>query len=853
VDIDLGRYHVLEIRLRQSLPQTTWCVYGRVKGTDSLLNLDFPVSGTGWQTLRIDLAKRAHWRGHITAFRIDPTMRVKATVDIAWVRLLAVDEATTGAVETLGQPSAPAASLTLDAPRRAAVGSIQQVSVHVTDAAGRPVSGQPVTVSLQPGSGGTLSADPAQPSDGSQAGLQRGLTDAQGMLRVRYQASDQAGVAQDRLLASADFSKAKAVDESVSTAPGPAAMLVVTPVRATPMPPGQREFRITGQVADQYGNPLPAQGHHVSFTGPAGTTIQPTLAVTGPDGNVSVTLTFDPARCWVAWVDAVDAAGLRGRSAGVCYTPDHRDWGVTVGRNGYFVTSSGKGWLPLGGFYTNWVGDVPATGEAGRKLTSFVDTTDAEKIRWLTFLASQGVTAMRFMLRAHRPDGLEPMDIGGKVNPELYAEVLHYMDLARPFGIRFLLTLHEDYDKPMYYNANYRKLFCLPRWKGIDLNKLPPFQRRFVRDGRLIDNPAQKYTDPDVIACQDQYAREIVGLLKNNPQVFGYELENEQVNVPVAWVNHQCAVIRQVDPRTPICMSHGGGGLKTADPLYWRKNSSIDFYTYHLYPDSPTQDPYDYGLAVDVLTRYGRMAGRCFLGESVGDQWSAGAPEAMRRRVARDIIWLSIVEANPGVFFWNSRGDEVQEFRLARQITDGIDFSSWNRRSASTQVVVNHPLTADGWFQTSAGNAALNLMLHYTQHYLNLGADFDFVMNASPGDSAVTLNAYQPVAPQTRIVAPSPGFQAATDARADGSEGLCYVRNVAGVEIWTTEDLAQSRQVVRTVAAVPCVLQLALGPGTFNIAVTDLITGVTTAHTLAGDGRLDLGTTDHDFALRWLK
>jgi len=849
VDIDLDHYHVLEIRLRQSLPHALWSAYGRVKGSDTLLHTDFPVDGTGWQTVRVDLTKQARWSGHVTAFRIDPTNLVEATVDIAWVRLLAVDEAAPGAVETIGRPSSPAAAMIIQAPQRALVGSVGQVVVHVVDGAGRPVSGQPVILRLRTRSDGELSSDPDQSSDDSQPFEVRGLTDGQGNLKARYQASEAAGPAEDRLTASADFTAAAAAT-AISTDPGPAARLVVTPLRATPLSPGQRSFRITAQVADQYGNPLRAPGRRVNFTCPAGVTMAPEAAVTGADGRVSSTLKFAPARCWVAWVGASDTAGLRGRSAGVCYTPDRRDWGVTVGRDGYFVTSKGKAWLPLGGFYANWVGDVPAAGEAGRKLTSFVDTTDAQKIRWLKFLASQGVTAMRFMLRAHRPGGLEPMDIGGKVNPELYAQALHYMDLARPFGIRFLLTLHEDYDKPMYYNATYRKLFCLPRWKGIDLDTLPPFQRRFVRDGRLINSIAEKYTDPDVIACQDQYAREIVRLLKNNPQVFGYELENEQVDVPTAWVNHQCAVIRKVDPRTPICMSHGGGGLRTADPLFWRRNSKIDFYTYHLYPDNDTaQDPYDYGLAVDVLTRYGRMVGRSFLGESVGDQWSDGAPEAMRRRVARDIIWFSLVEGNPGVFFWNSRGDEVQEFKLARRITDGIDFSTWRRRPAATDVLVTHRLVDDKWFRTPAGTHALDLMARYTQHYLDMGADFDFIWKPTPGAIAATLDSYKPVTPRWRPVQPSPGFQAATESRADGSEGLCYVRNVAGAQIWVSEDEAHSQQVVRTVAPRPCALQLNLGPGVFSVAVTDLVTGVTTRHNVNGDGRLDLGTTEDDFAI----
>lgn len=823
VDIDLSHYHRLEIRCRQSLARAPWILYGRVKGSDRLLPYEFTVGGTGWQTVRIDLVKQARWQGHLSAFRINPTKQVEATVDLAWVRLLAVDGAVGGAVETLGQPSAPAAKVALSAPAAATVGSEQRVTVRVTDAAGRPVSGQPVSVVL---SGGKLGEAVAP-------GLRRGLTDARGELAVRYTANTRAGTGADVFAATADFTAVADAGARVDTLAGPPARLVVSPTRAVILARGERTCRLTAQVADAYGNPLPLAGRRVTLAAPAGVSLT-APAATGADGSTSAVLTLDPARCWVAWVDATDADGLTGRSAGVCYTPDQRDWGVKVGDNGYFTTGAAS-WLPLGGFYANWVGDVVPGKEPGRVNKSFVDADDAAKLRWLKFLADQGVTAERFMLRAHRPRGMEPLDIGGKVNPELYAEVLHYLDLARPFGIRFLLVLHEDYTKPMYVNAGAREQFCLPRWADVDLDALPPFQRRFVRDGRLLDDASTRYVDPDVRECQDLYAREVVGLFKDNPQVFAYELENEQVDVPVAWVNHQCEVIRGVDPRTPICMSHGGGGLRTADPLFWRRNTTLDFYTYHLYPDSTVRDNTDYGLACDVLARYGRLAGKSMYGESVGDEWSAGAPEAMRRRVARDIVWFALVEGNPGVFFWNSRGYEVEEFKLAAKLTAGMDFRHWQRAAAPTTLAILHPLDNDGWYRTSEGTAALRSMSQATQERLRTGEEYDYTWDPRPAG-----------APRA-WVKPSPGFEAASWVRSDGTEGLTYVRNVAGTEVWRMQDKAQRPQLVRTIAPRPCVLTLA--PGKWTVEVADLVDK--TVGTRVVEGTLDLGTSEHDFGLRW--
>ena len=144
--------------------------------------------------------------------------------------------------------------------------------------------------------------------------------------------------------------------------------------------------------------------------------------------------------------------------------------------NGYFAAGD-KPLLPLGGFYANWVGLPTPDGEWDKRL-SFTDASDQQIVAWLTYLKSQGVTAERFMLRTHRPNGMEPMDVGGRVNPGLFTAFLHYLDLARPLGFKFLLVVHEDYSKPCYCNRGALETFCLPWFAGEDLDALPGFQRR---------------------------------------------------------------------------------------------------------------------------------------------------------------------------------------------------------------------------------------------------------------------------------------------------------------------------------------------------------------------------------------
>ncbi len=264
-----------------------------------------------------------------------------------------------------------------------------------------------------------------------------------------------------------------------------------------------------------------------------------------------------------------------------------------------------------------------ADGEWG-KLNSFTDTSDEDKRRWMKFLQESGVDGHAVHAPHPPPRGMEPMDVGGRVNQTLLAEAMRYMDLAREFDLKFQLVLHEDYGKPVYFDRDALERFALPAFAGEDLSRLPPEQARFLRDRRLVAPIGAKYTDPDAIACQDRYVRELLPALRTNPQVFAYELENEMVDCPASWARHAIETIRGIDPATPVCVSHGGGGLSTADPLWWHRSTPIDFYNYHLYPHGGTTLPeIDYGAAVDVLLRYGRMCGPSMLGESSGDQFRA--------------------------------------------------------------------------------------------------------------------------------------------------------------------------------------------------------------------------------------
>jgi hypothetical protein len=429
------------------------------------------------------------------------------------------------------------------------------------------------------------------------------------------------------------------------------------------------------------------------------------------------------------------------------------------------------------------------------------------------------------------------------------AEAIRYTDLGRRFDLQFQFVLHEDYTKPVYINERHFDLYTLPAFAGENLDALPAAQRRFVRDHRLDGTIDEKYTDRDVIACQDLYVRELLPALRGNSQVFAYELENEMVGCPLDWANHAIATIRELDAKRLCCVSHGGGGLLTADPLWWQRGSHIDFYNPHLYPDEATSADLDYGAAVSLLTRYGRMTGPSFLGEASGDQFCWHPSVATRRWVMRDIIWMSLSGGSPGVFFWNARGSEVQEFKLAKQAMEELDLVHFRRAKPEIGIDVRHPLQDANWFQTSEGRRAYAMMGRYAQHYLTEGVDFDFTLTPEKYDHHASLATFAPPQARRHLFAPSAGWQTSYLAHDDGREVLVYMRNYAGSETWRSDgEQSPRRQQLRKRAACPLKLQTQI-EGNFRVSIYDLDEKSVRKTTLTSPGSIDLGVTDHDFAM----
>lgn len=847
VRIDLAHYPLLTLRVRQSVPFANWTIFGRPLGSENLLSHTFPVRGTGWQTLRVDLAREAKWSGILSALRLDLTNEVDAEVALDFVRLVRGSEARAGAVETLGAPSSRAArvSIALETPTPVA-GTDQRVRVRVEDGSGKPVAGQPLRVWVTGESGAELRTG-GSPSLALEATGRRALTGPGGEAEFCLAAGRRAGRSA-RLFAEAEFADGAKGSAEISVQPGPPSQYRVGDPGVMIVPESKMPLRLRAMAADRCGNPVPLPGRRLEWQIADAIAAQGSVTASADGGEIA--LAPDMTRRWVYRIRVRDDQGLTGESGPICVLPQAQPERKVVLKEGAFRTPDGSPFVPLGGFYAVWIPAIPAAGEeAGRHIRSFADASEEEMHHWFGFLRAQGVTAMRMMLRRHGQGGTEAMDAGGRVNRRLFARVLRLLDIARQYDLRFMLTLHDDYDKPVYVNETHLENFALPAFEGEDLSKLPGFQRRFLVERDLV-SPHGRYLEPDAIACQDQYAREIVGYLKDNPVLFSWELENEMVDCPVSWVNHAVQTIRAVDPVTPVCVSHGGGGLATADPLYWTR-TDIDFYTYHLYPLGTTKPEIDYGLLTDVLTRYGRMAGSCFLGESTGDEFGGYPAERDddRRWIMRDLIWFSLVNRNPGCFFWNARGKEIAEFRLAGEIVRGIPWLFGNRKASPVAVRVAHPLEKDTWYRTAEGRRELTMMAQYSRHFLERGVEFDFVMGETDGGAGQTCDLAKFAPPEVPAqFSPSPGFQVASVTRGDGRAGLLYVRCASGIRPWSPKP--GQTMWLRERAPAPLRLQCQEPAGLAG-KIVDLDSGAGRALVPGPGGVIDVGRTDHDYAVVW--
>lgn len=714
-------------------------------------------------------------------------------------------------------------------------------TVKAADGEGLPVPGEAVRIAFAAGADGGLLTGVAAGKPTRSVEL---ITDMRGEVSVRVRPSSRPGLT-DTITASCGAASLRVELQTAKVGQPTSYSLRPAAVVGSPRQP----VSVSVQLLGSCGEPVPVAGRRLSFSVEGLGQVTPRQAVTDRGGAARVTLRLAERMYERAAVVVRDAQGLSGRSEPVVVAPPVRKNLVRIGPSGHFVLPDGEPFLPLGGLYANWVHRVE-DGKCGDVAAwSIADVSDEQLREWFAYLRDNGVNALRAMLRDHTARGTEPMDIIGRANLNLLRRWEHFMEVARPYGIRFLVTLHESWYATYgaYFDREVLEKCVLPYYTAEELAALPPYRARFLVEKRMLESTDEPMTDPDVLACQADYLRDLIPRLRGNPDIFAYEIENEQPNGYFEWTEAQIRLVRALDPSTPICISHLGGGLLSADPVPWGEKTSIDFYTYHVYPSAATTSPeMDYGTAVAVTARYARLGKPAFSGEAFGDEWYKATPEA-RHLGARDCIWAQLLGGNIGCFFWNTGHEAISEFRLARVIAQRVGLLRHRWAAPGVVFDASHPLTDDRFFQSPEGAEMYRAMGAVARACMRRGIDFGFAFPRRGAEAQLMkLSGVGAVAALPQGVALPDGLEAQYRVSEDARAFVCYLRNIAEV-VPIQEDPKMGWTRTRRPVDVKVAIHLPLRAA--RLEVYDLDDGRQWTVPFERGRPVDLGLTDHDLVL----
>jgi len=452
---------------------------------------------------------------------------------------------------------------------------------------------------------------------------------------------------------------------------------------------------------------------------------------------------------------------------------------LTIGSNRYFTFEDGQAFLPLGGFYGNFVHEVKDGVIQAQRFGSIRQSSEKQKRAWFQALADNGVNCLRIMSRDHAKRGVDEWDIVGAVNGPLLAEWEKYWRIALEYGIYILPTIHESFYATYspYRNRGVMKNMVLPLYSKEELAKLPAYRRRLL-EGKQIDQPMDMYSDPDIVKAREDYVNALILRLRDNPSILFYELENEQATGIYDWTNMNIDWIRRHDAKTPICISHSGEGLLTADPIPHTRRTKIDFYSWHVYPvGRASTKEFDYGLAVSMLSRYANMGVPAGPGEACSDAIARDCDWDWRRALARDVAWYPFLSGCNAVLFWDAPQPEVEAFKVLSEIVGMLPLGTLKRKRPAIAVDVSHSLADDLYFRSDEGYRTYTTMGQYEEHFADLGVEFDYTLDGNGYKTVLDGHKFTDFSPPARPFVLSEGYQLRHLTAHDDSICVAYIRN----------------------------------------------------------------------------
>jgi hypothetical protein len=355
----------------------------------------------------------------------------------------------------------------------------------------------------------------------------------------------------------------------------------------------------------------------------------------------------------------------------------------------------------------------------------------------------------------------------------------------------------------------------------------------------------------------NNFLREFISRLIYNPNVWVYELTNEQDVDSIDWSERFVQVIKEIDEVTPVMIDSGG----FSDPLTWMNDTSIDIFQLHLYPSGGAlfgKTGVDNGIHWDV--HYNLMTGPkpWFLGESGGynTHTPMGAPpsSAAGEYLSWDSIWFSLLNRTNASFIWGVEQFSITPFRMAAEICPLVDWKKLSEAKAKVAVAVPRDISNPYYFLTEEGRNALNVMADYTIWGLENGVTIDFPVDASGYDIQCSINSFTPptITPPFDI---STGYQFKYRMSESGDLVVGYLRNIDHIELWQPTT-GINGSYIRIRVSTLAELDWNLPFSEYRLTVWDLDTEQKLENASLTDGikgNWSLNNTDHDFVLMWNK
>jgi hypothetical protein len=573
-------------------------------------------------------------------------------------------------------------------------------------------------------------------------------------------------------------------------------------------------------------------------------------------------------------------------------------------REGYFYHENGDRYFPLG-YFGCYFADYEADDLQGRMSQHGDNLLEFQQMPvsvWRKFfgnLRKQGYTALRLFPRGDSSGSAwEGLDIGGRLNRPLLETMFKYFEVAAEYGIKIQLCLFSQMECSFYCQADTRRYWGSRLYTPEEIENAPAFQQRFLKHPEDLVDYDDYFSDPDVRACNKRFLDEIIPLVAANPNVFMVEISNELgwagphanpfntfrweiTSSYLDWTREMVTHIRTLAPDLPICISNPGVGLLGHDPVQWARETGVDVFSLHTYPDVCGHAPgSDYVQIADATLRYTRTAVPAMYGEwqLLGiqyDEWDRATLERCKQLLTRDMVWFTMLSGAPGCIAWRAPG--YGEYAPARDV-----FTALNGRSLAPAVA---PLKinigamtdkmiafADGGFPVcqftearwcpdqsatdgkhrfcaKAESPEYKALLWAESWSLETGADYTLTHAPQEGIPLLKLTrkdfAKQPVPLKTPA-----GYQVKTMHTEDGRTLLIYLRNYRQLPIRKgTGDDRFDLFAIRMQQAVPLTLDFRLD-GKYELKVLDLDTREwLTPQTVERNSAIGMGITSHDYVL----